>query len=286
MRIEPGLVETSAGVVGTITTWPSGVPKGALAILPGGGSTRAGLDQVWVKLAGQLAPLGVTSLRFDYPGSGESHSCRMSRWCQGTSEVLHWFRGQTGQDRLALVAMCAGLAPAYREVVRSPGSVLGVAMVMAPFYPYMEVPASPMSLYRQARRAAGSARRGANRLLARARFGPPDPSLNTILPKEAVAGLAHGEELLVEISKSVPLWALSTASDSAGAALAALHDRLSAGLAYQLELASSPPQDPGAFPGAEQVVAPVTRWAARLFGLREDEPEREEDALEREMEAS
>ena len=132
MNVEPLLIETSPGVVGAVLVSPAQPPRGAAVILPGVGSTRAGSNQMFVRMASSLAAVGISSLRFDYPGTGESHLCGTRRWSETTAEIIAWFRARSDTPRVLLVADCSGVVAAHREVMSGRG-VLGAAVVRPAF---------------------------------------------------------------------------------------------------------------------------------------------------------
>jgi alpha-beta hydrolase superfamily lysophospholipase len=262
MDVEPVLIGTSAGAVGAVITTPRGEHRGAVAIFPGAGATRAGLNQVWATLAISLAALGVSSLRLDYPGTGESHLCRTDRWQEGTAETVDWFRKRTPGLRLGLVAHCGGLLPAYQEVMRDPARVSGLGLVTPPVTAAALV-GQPTSLNRRLRNVAGKARG----LAQRARYGQPDVDDHNVWPGEISLALAHASDMLVDISARVPLWVLSTAADPATNELTALKERLTNGVAYELELAVPARRGGRELPGEREIVACATAWVSRNLGL-------------------
>ncbi|HBV95251.1 MAG: hypothetical protein ABSC16_09835 [Candidatus Dormibacteria bacterium] len=263
MDILPVLIETSGGVVGAMVTSPSGPPRGAAVILPGAlGSTRSGLNQVFARLASSLAAVGVSSLRLDYPGSGESHLCRMSSWEESTAETIEWFRRRCGERNPVLVAECAGLLPAYREVHAGRG-VSGVGLFLIP-----EPPAPGPARRQRGWRARPLARwvwRLPRRLMFRVRYGPPDPRLVTIWPASAYRALGGSEAMLREIAARVPLWVLGAEADPVTAELRRLGDRLGPEADCELEVVGGTSTGGSSLPGAADVVRAVTRWVDRLL---------------------
>jgi hypothetical protein len=260
--IEPVLISTSAGVVGAIVTLPGGEERGTAAILPGMGSTRSGLNRIWAMLASSLASVGVCSIRLDYPGTAESHLCRTDRWEEGTAEAIDWFRQRTEDPHLVLLAECAGLLPAYREVMRDPPLVSGVGLVIPPLA-IVRLTQPPRSLYR---RALTVPEHGKS-FIRRMRYGQPDVMVRNRWPKEILLALVHSDDMLVQISSRVPLWVLSAAGDPSTSELLGLSERLENGVAYEFELAPPAVQGSSQFPGEREIVASTTAWVTRHFGL-------------------
>jgi dienelactone hydrolase len=119
MTDHAAIVPTSAGPVGAIVSEPEGEPRGALALLQGGGAPcRAGINAHWTRLARDLAELGVAVLRFDFAGEGESTMVgeRVPReigWRRNTDlellrEIVPWFRERAGVEELLVAGSCHG----------------------------------------------------------------------------------------------------------------------------------------------------------------------------------
>ncbi len=271
MKIEPVLINTSGGVVGAMVTSPSGPPRAtALIFQAGAGCTRSGLNQLQTRMAISFAGLGIRSLRFDYVGIGESHLGEPSRWADVSTEVVGWFRENWGADRPLVVAECAGILSAHVELLTG-REVLAVGHVLPPMFSLTATSAPAGG--RRARRIAGRVKRWPRSKLFRLRYGPPDPRLQTMWPSSAYLGgggsleeLSRGRdgfgELLIGISKRAPLWILSSAADPSTAKLQAVHDRLAAGVDYQLEVIPRP-QGQGRLPGTAEVVKATEAWAIR-----------------------
>jgi len=110
MTERPVLVPTSLGFAGVIVGSPIGEPRGAALVLQGLESPRAGFGGIWATAARGLAERGVTVLRVDYPGLGDS-----SRAVGGPEthrrflrEVVAWFREETGATRVGGAGTCYG----------------------------------------------------------------------------------------------------------------------------------------------------------------------------------
>jgi hypothetical protein len=257
---EPVLIETCAGVIGAVIVSPVQPPRGAVAILPGVGSTRAGSNQMFVRMASSLAEVGVASIRFDYAGTGESHLCPPSRLSEATAQVIAWFR-ESCATSLMLVADCSGVIAAHREVV-SGRPVLGVAVVRPAFVAAWPRP----SRRRRLRAAAGRVKRAPRDALLRLCHGAPDPKVLAIWMKTDLTALAHTGDLLAEISRRVPLWVLTAETDPATPVLHCLDDRLAAGVSYELEVLGRDRSGGASRPGVTEIARSTAAWADRLLG--------------------
>lgn len=239
MKTHPVILSTSAGPVGAVVTLPRGEVKGVAVTLPGWNSTRAGINQVWARLAVSLSSIGVGAVRFDYPGTGESHACQLDRWMEGTTEVIEWVRRRLGHERLLLVAECGGVVPAHFQVTRYPDGVAAVAHVL----PAVTVPGEAPRLPRV--------------------FRITD---NTTWPRDVLEAGSRSNDMLVEIGQAVPLWVLAAPDDPATGLLAALLPALRAGVGFELEVAPPATKGPSHWPGEQEVVNCATAWAARHIG--------------------
>lgn len=119
MTDHAAILPTSVGPVGVIVSEPSGPPRGALALLQGGGAPcRAGVNATWARLARRLADQGIAVLRFDFIAEGDSTMVgedipREVGWRQNANltilrELAPWFRERTGVDDLLLAGSCHG----------------------------------------------------------------------------------------------------------------------------------------------------------------------------------
>lgn len=264
MNVEPLLIETSPGVVGAVLVSPAQPPRGAAVILPGVGSTRAGSNQMFVRMASSLAAVGISSLRFDYPGTGESHLCGTRRWSETTAEIIAWFRARSDTPRVLLVADCSGVVAAHREVMSGRG-VLGAAVVRPAFVGAWPQP----SRGRRLRAAAGRARRFPRSSLIRLRHGAPDQKIQAIWSKHDLTGMAHTDDLLEELSRRAPLWVLTAETDPATPVLRGLHNRLAAGMAYELEVLGGGLTAECPRPGVAEMARSTAAWAVRRLGDEE-----------------
>ena len=263
MNAEPLLIETAHGVIGSVVVTPVSPVQGGAVILPGVGSTRAGSNQMFVRMAEALATAGVASLRFDYPGTGESHLGLTTRWRETTAEVTEWFRTRCGTPRLLLIADCSGVVGAHREVMSGRG-VAGVAMVRPAFPEPWPRPSSR----RRLRTAAGRVKRLPGTALLRLRHGRADPKIQGLWSKDDAPLMARTGELLVEISRRVPLWILTAVTDPATPVLRGLQERLDAGVAYELEILDGALSGGGSRPGVTEMARSTATWATRRLRER------------------
>ncbi|MBW3629605.1 MAG: alpha/beta fold hydrolase [Gemmatimonadetes bacterium] len=77
-----------------------------------------GQEEIWVHrswraLADQLAGAGLPTLRFDYPGTGDSPGddedpARVAAWLGSISRAVEWMRSQAGVEEVALVGLRLG----------------------------------------------------------------------------------------------------------------------------------------------------------------------------------
>jgi hypothetical protein len=216
---------------------------------------------MFVRMASSLADIGISSLRFDYPGTGESHLCPTNRWSETTAEIIAGFRERCGTPRLMLVADCSGVVAAHREVL-SGREVLGVAVVRPAFLGAWPQP----SRRRRLRAAGGRVKRFPRNSLLRLRHGAPDPKIQAIWSKDDFAGMAHTDDLLAELSRRAPLWVLTAETDPATPVLRGLHERLAAGMAYELEVLGANLTGEPSRPGVAEMARSTAAWAARRLG--------------------
>ncbi|HYU56553.1 MAG TPA: alpha/beta fold hydrolase [Actinomycetota bacterium] len=169
MSTHPVLVNTGHGLIGAIITEPDGNPRRAAAILfEGREGRRSGVNQVWTLTARELAGMGVTVLRLDYPGWGDS-------WAVPPGippglpmrEVIAWFRERVGDVDLLFIGACFGSRLAAAVATEVP-NVVGLALVN----PYVRIPPS--------KKFTARARRAVTRLAGRSPRERFDRSLKDV----------------------------------------------------------------------------------------------------------
>jgi len=137
------LIPTPAGEIGAVITRPEGRSRMAAAILEGIGGRRFGVNGLWTRLADSLAEAGITVLRMDYPGRGDSGAAGRRRGTDlfGLETALGWFRDRTGDLDFIPIGVCFGARPAIDAVLRDPRA-RGLALVN----PYLRTVPSPAGL--------------------------------------------------------------------------------------------------------------------------------------------
>ena len=145
----PLLLETSVGTIAGVVTLPDDAPVAGVVIFEGVRGTRAGANQLWVRLARALGEVGVATLRADYAGVGESWDARGRNNVKASCELGRWFADRVGD--ILIVSECYGLTPG-RALCGEDVNVTGVALVAPPLYPDKPVPAPPRSLRKRIRR--------------------------------------------------------------------------------------------------------------------------------------
>jgi pimeloyl-ACP methyl ester carboxylesterase len=93
----------------------------------------------WSTLAHNLAATGLPTLRFDYPGCGDSPEGddapeRVSAWLEGIRDAVAFLRAQTGVAEVTLVGLRFGatLAVAAAQELASMGQGVGALVLLAP----------------------------------------------------------------------------------------------------------------------------------------------------------
>lgn len=86
---------------------------------------RVGASRLYVQIARQLADHGVTSLRFDYSGIGDSGSRKDSLTFKEsatveTREAMTWLEKTKGGNAFALIGLCSGADMAYFVTLEDP----------------------------------------------------------------------------------------------------------------------------------------------------------------------
>lgn len=88
------------------------VDSQAVIILPGWGGTRYGPQRILLQLASKLAALGLTTLRLDFRGRGESsasaNNSTLDSMIEDTCTAVQWLRAEHGIKEIILVGLCSG----------------------------------------------------------------------------------------------------------------------------------------------------------------------------------
>lgn len=158
-------------LVATITHPPAGRAStdAPVALLTNAGVIpRYGPRRINVKLAQRLAGLGITSVRFDLAGIGDSprHSGdrpQMEQWVIDTRAAMDGVEQQLGRARFAMIGLCSGAEVAYRAALVD--ERIG-AVVLWDLYAYPTVRSRLMALaYRAGRVTPASLARRVRALL-------------------------------------------------------------------------------------------------------------------------
>ncbi|MGH7425400.1 MAG: alpha/beta hydrolase, partial [Candidatus Methylomirabilales bacterium] len=146
MKEHPVFIPTVVGPLAALVSEPDGQARAGVVLLHGG-SRRAGPHQAWVRAAAELTELGLSVMRIDYPGRGDSSLAKPRRREEKPlRQTAAWFRRETGLDLLVLGA-CSGARRGLHAVAKGL-DVLSLGMIS----PYLRtLPAAP-SLRRIARR--------------------------------------------------------------------------------------------------------------------------------------
>jgi hypothetical protein len=81
--------------------------------------------------------------------------------------------------------------------------------------------------------------------------------------------MAHTDDLLEELSRRAPLWVLTAETDPATPVLRGLHNRLAAGMAYELEVLGGGLTAECPRPGVAEMARSTAAWAVRRLGDEE-----------------
>ena len=235
MIAHPVLLPTASGAQGAVVTVPDGPPVAAAVVLQAFGSTRAGTNQTYVRLAEGLADLGVVTLRFDYPTFGESHALDLSSGLDASTELLAWFRARTEGLDLLVYAYCFGVAPAAM-LSRTEERLAGVAIVTPPMirtnadgWERRREPL-PSRAWRRVRRL----RRLPYRLVIRLAYGTPDSPTYTEADEDS--GEWNPDGMLRELVDAAPVWVLVGELDLSTPVLRELEPELSPSGRFELEV--------------------------------------------------
>lgn len=145
-------------LVATITRPPAGraIAGSPVVLLTNAGVIpRYGPRRINVKLAQRLAALGITSMRFDLGGIGDSarHSGdrpQMEQWVMDTRAAMDGAEAHLGPSRFAMIGLCSGAEVAYRTALVD-ARITGV--VLWDLYAYPTVRSRLMALAYRAGRA-------------------------------------------------------------------------------------------------------------------------------------
>ncbi|MHB9024493.1 MAG: alpha/beta fold hydrolase [Armatimonadota bacterium] len=114
----------------------SGGPDGAL-LLPGWGGTRYGPQRILLQTAAALAARGLTTLRLDYRGRGDStglaESATLDSMIEDAVTAATWLCAEGDVQRLHLVGICSGGNVALGAATRLPQVAGLVCWSLLPF---------------------------------------------------------------------------------------------------------------------------------------------------------
>ena len=139
----PVLIPTSQGPAGGIICEPRGRPRASLIFVHGAGrSGRSGFNSQWAVLSRRLAALGVTVLRIDLAGEGDSSTIGEERYPMDNSDpekividrallsdAVAWFRQRTEGQGLIVAGSCYGARMSLELAATSPGIIASVLIV-------------------------------------------------------------------------------------------------------------------------------------------------------------
>jgi pimeloyl-ACP methyl ester carboxylesterase len=130
MTDHPLLLPTSAGVLGAVVSEPEGDPRAAALLFEGYEGRRFGVNRVWTATGWDLAKLGITTLRVDYPGWGDSAFIPVQQYpTEPMRQALAWFRERLPERLpLLLIGACWGARLAAAVAADEPG-VAGLALI-------------------------------------------------------------------------------------------------------------------------------------------------------------
>ncbi|MDB4989408.1 MAG: hypothetical protein JWN04_4586 [Myxococcaceae bacterium] len=131
------------GVLSMPRTTPNRAPNAAVVITNTGANHHIGTGRSSVKLARSLAQRGVTVLRFDASGIGESHASSgrnenhlySDDAAFNVSEALRYLQAQQRSEAFVLVGLCAGAYMALRSALVEPRVVGQVLVNLTIFEP-------------------------------------------------------------------------------------------------------------------------------------------------------
>lgn len=146
-RVRETVVETEVGgyrISGILTSPVDAPPADVTAVLLSAGALRrTGLSRVWVELARRWAGAGVSSLRLDQPGIGDSsgderslvsnHALYDPQSTQIVLEVLEWLTAQGLPERYVMVGSCAGAYWSLHAALADPRIVAALMITLYAF---------------------------------------------------------------------------------------------------------------------------------------------------------
>lgn len=135
------LFGSAKSLVGIITSPSPGASNGKLPnviLLNAGLLHRVGPNRTYVKLVRQLSGLGVTGLRFDLSGIGDSPAAtdgltEPETRLRDMREAMDMMAARTGENRFILGGLCSGAVSAFVAARKDP-RVVGMILIDA--FPY------------------------------------------------------------------------------------------------------------------------------------------------------
>jgi dienelactone hydrolase len=237
----PFLVPTAAGPIGAVLSEPDGPRRANVILLEGVAGVRYGVNGVWARVARALASTGVTVLRFDYPGTGDSAMAR--RPAPGdhglAREMSAWLRNRTGGGDLILIGSCYGARPAAALAAQEDGAA-GLAIVV----PYF-----------RARR--GTLRWKASEATGRALRRTIAPALDRATRSAVIAAAAR-----------VPVWALAGERDRWTPDLLAFCRTLGTPLPIEVSLVPTSLHGQPTIEAQDLTIARLKDWVEQLLAER------------------
>jgi pimeloyl-ACP methyl ester carboxylesterase len=211
VREHPIFVPYGSGHIAAIVTTPATPPRALVVLLTGWGATRSHRGRIWTSAARSLAARGLASVRFDYPGIGDSTgdaTARMDAPPVGeTAAVLAAARSLTGDVEVALVGNCIGARAAFAVAAGIPEcrAVVGIIRETGSIVAHPTGPGARAHPPASARRG-GPLRRVTRRVLSPARHRPLrfDADVEAVLRSRACLLLYLGErETAARLARNV-----------------------------------------------------------------------------------
>lgn len=108
----------------------------AVVLCPPQGYEALCTHRGWCRLAEHFAASGLPTLRFDYPGTGDSVGDeaprRLPDWLDGIDLAADWIRHETGLPEVALCGLRLGALLAAASAARRPGTIAALALLAPP----------------------------------------------------------------------------------------------------------------------------------------------------------